>query len=100
MKRWLCLLCISIGVFSCKQKGDYRAFVNNSYLYCKTVIKLNDVVLYNNFPPVIASRNYAYANIAAYECVAAGDPTFQSLSGQIKHLPKMPKPLDAAKVDY
>jgi hypothetical protein len=69
-------------------------------LYCKTVKKLNDVVLYNNFPPVIASRNYAYANIAAYECIAAGDPNFQTLSGQIKHLPTMPRPSDASKVDY
>lgn len=100
MKRWLFLLSMAIGVFSCKQKGDYRAFVNDPYLYCKTVKKLNDVVLYNNFPPVIASRNYAYANIAAYECIAAGVPNFLSLSGQIKHLPPMPKPVDVAKVDY
>ncbi|HYH14184.1 MAG TPA: vanadium-dependent haloperoxidase [Flavisolibacter sp.] len=100
MKRWLCLLYMAIGIFSCKQKGDYRALINDPFLYCKTVKKLNDVVLYNNFPPVIASRNYAYANIAAYECIAAGDVNFQSLSGQIKHLPPMPKPMDASKVDF
>jgi len=91
---------MAIGLLSCKQKGDYRAFVNDPLLYSKAVKKLNDVVLYNNFPPVIASRNYAYANIAAYECIAAGSPNFQSLSGQIKHLPPMPKPADATKVDY
>jgi hypothetical protein len=64
------------------------------------VKKLNDVVLYNNFSPVVASRNYAYANIAAYECMAAGDSSYQSLSGQIKHLPEMPQPLPGLKVDY
>jgi hypothetical protein len=69
-------------------------------LYCKTVKKINDVVLYNNFPPVIASRNYAYANIAAYECIAAGDSSYQSLAGQIKHLPVMPKPPADQKIDF
>jgi hypothetical protein len=33
-------------------------------------------VLENNFPPMIASRNYAYANIAAYEVMAAGDSNY------------------------
>ena len=100
MKRWLCLLIITIGIYSCKEKGDYQAFVNDPLLYCKAVKKLNDVVLYNNFPPVIASRNYAYANIAAYECIAAGDVNFQSLAGQIKHLPPLPKPVNPAKIDF
>ncbi|GAA4332512.1 vanadium-dependent haloperoxidase [Flaviaesturariibacter amylovorans] len=68
-------------------------------LYCATVKKLNDVVLYNNFPPMIAARNYAYAQIAAYECVAAGDARFRSLSGQIPHLPALPRPA-AGPVDY
>ena len=55
----------------------------------------------NNFPPVIASRNYAYANIAAYEVIAAGDPMhFNSLAGQIKHLEQVPKPASGAKIDF
>ena len=69
-------------------------------LYCKTVKKLNDVVVDNNFPPVIASRNYVYANIAAYECVAASNTGFQSLSKQIKHLPEMPKPTAGKEINF
>ena len=49
---------------------------------------------------MIASRNYVYANIAAYECVAAGDPSFMSLAGQIRHMPIMPKPMDTAHTDF
>jgi hypothetical protein len=74
--------------------------LNDPILYCKTVKKLNDVVLNNNFPPVIASRNYAYANIAAFECIAAGNNNYLSLAGQIRHLPKMPTPEANARVDY
>ena len=80
-------------------KKDYSAFVNNPVLYNKTVKQLNDVVLENNFPPMIASRNYVYANIAAYEVVAYYDNRFNSLAGQIKHMPAFPK-TEIADVDY
>jgi hypothetical protein len=101
MNRLFPLLCIAVSLFDCKQKAtDYAKYTSNPILYSKTVKKLNDVVLYNNFSPVVASRNYAYANIAAYECMAAGDSSYQSLSGQIKHLPKMPQAVANQKVDY
>jgi len=83
-----------LAVVSCTEKGAQTDlnFFNDQALYCKTVKKLNDVVLQNGFPPMIASRNYVYANIAAFECVAAGDDNYISLAGQIKHMPAMPKP--------
>lgn len=99
MKRYFFMLFFAACLFSCKQK-DYTRYTADPLLYCKTVKKLNDVVLYNNFSPVVASRNYAYANIAAYECMAAGDSNYQSLSGQIKHLPQIPQPSDFRSVDY
>ena len=99
MKRMFPLLCCAAFLFSCKQK-DYTVYTSDPLLYCKTVKKLNDVVLFNNFSPVVASRNYAYANIAAYECIVAGDHNYRSLSGQIKHLPQMPKPSNPEKIDF
>ncbi len=88
---------------ACKQRNtstEYLTTFKDPILYCKTVKKLNDVVLENNFPPVIASRNYVYANIAAYECMAAGDSNYISLHQQIKHLPAMPKPAIDSLVNY
>lgn len=85
---------------ACRQTTDYKKFSADPLLYCKTVKKLNEVVLENNFPPMIASRNYAYATIAAYECVAAGDSSYQSLAGQIKHMPPMPVPAAGKKIDF
>ena len=84
-------------ITSCQQK-KYRNFTTDPVLYCKTVKQLNNVVLENNFPPMIASRNYVYANIAAYEVMVLGDNRFQSLSGQIKHLPAFPG-VDTAGAD-
>ena len=99
MKRFFVLVCTAVSLFACKQK-EYSKYTSDPLLYSKTVKRLNDVVLYNNFPPVVASRNYAYANIAAYECMAAGSKGYQSLSGQIKHLPVMPSPANPKNIDF
>ncbi|HET9057216.1 MAG TPA: vanadium-dependent haloperoxidase [Chitinophagaceae bacterium] len=100
MKYLLIAIVLCFFLASCKPKGDYTQLTNDPILYCKTVKKLNDIVLENNFPPMIASRNYAYANIAAYECIVAGDGNYQTLSGQIKHMPPMPQPETGKQIDF
>ncbi|MBL7698086.1 MAG: vanadium-dependent haloperoxidase [Chitinophagaceae bacterium] len=86
-------------LFSCKS-DEYKKVTSDPFLYSKTVKKLNDIVLENNFPPMIAARNYAYANIAAYECIVAGDSSYHTLSGQMAGLPPMPKPAPNSQLDY
>lgn len=102
MKTFTCIAIVGIVLLSsCNEKaGDYKKFTDDPLLYSKTVKKLNDVVLENNFPPMIATRNYAYANIAAYETMAAGNDSFVTLSGQIRHLPPMPVPDPAKEIDF
>lgn len=97
------LLLLPFAFLACRQKNSnstYKQYYNNALLFSKTVKKLNDVVLENNFPPMIASRNYAYANIAAYECVAAGDSSYISLTEQVKHLPKIPVPAKGKEINF
>src|SRR3982750_2778364 len=101
MNRSLLIIAGVILIFASCKKADYQKVTHDPELYRVTVKKLNDIVLENNFPPVIASRNYAYANIAAYEVIAAGDPKhFRSLAGQIKHLPVAPKPPKDQEIDF
>ncbi len=89
-----------ILISSCKRAGHNKIF-KDATLYRQTVKKLNDIILINGFPPCIASRNYAYANIAAYEVIAAGDTmNYKSLSGQIKHLPMINKPDKNKTIDF
>ncbi len=92
------ILSVLLVLWGCKGK-EYKDAFNDPLLFSKTVKELNNVVMQNNFPPIIASRNYAYACIAAYETVAAGDIRFQSLAGQIKHLPALPQQ-DTANVNF
>ncbi len=91
-------LCLVMILSGCGQK-EYRNNFNDPLLFSRTVKELNNVVMQNNFPPIIASRNYAYACIAAYETMVLGDGRYQSIAGQIKHLPAVPK-LDTANVNF
>ena len=100
MKYFLSAIIAAIVLSACTQVDNSKNYTNNPLLYSKTVKRLNDVVLENNFAPMVGARNYAYANIAAYECVAAGDSSYQSLAGQIKHFPVMPKPEAGKKIDF
>jgi hypothetical protein len=101
MYKTLAAVCLVTILASCgNDRKNWSATTHDPALYCKTVKRLNDIVLENNFAPMVASRNYAYANIAAYECIAAGDSSYASLAGQIRHLPAMPKPADATHIDF
>jgi hypothetical protein len=85
-------LCV-IVVTGCNHKSDYDAIFKNPLLYSKTVYQLNTVVMGNNFSPIVASRNYTYANIAAYEVVAGSYPDkYESLAGQLHGLRILPTP--------
>jgi hypothetical protein len=54
----------------------------------------------NNFPPIIASRNYLYANVAAYEVVAGGYPhQYNTLAGQVNGLKPIAKPAADKPID-
>lgn len=87
-------------MFACKQT-DYKTIMHNPALFSNTVHELNKVVMGNNFPPIIASRNYLYASVAAYEVMAAEDSgRFISLAGQLKGLSSVPKPPPGTTIDY
>jgi len=83
-----------------QKKSDYIKVTHDPLLYCKTVKKLNDIILQNSFAPMVASRNYAYANIAAYEVIAAGDSKYRSLTHQIHDLTSVPSPDAKDKIDF
>ncbi len=88
----LCLTAMLFVISSCTKKDNYKKIFNDPQLYAKTVKQLSDVMVDNIFAPTIASRNYAYSNLAAYETVAAFNKKYQSLAGQINGLTQVPLP--------
>ena len=88
-------------LYSCNQKKGFEGIFKDPGLYAKTVHELNKVVMGNNFTPIVASRNYLYANIAAYEVIAAGYlDGYNSLSGQLKDLKAIEKPKPGKKINF
>ena len=81
MRLIVAIACACVVMASCKNGDEYKKYTNDPLLFSKTVKKLNNIVLENNFPPMIAARNYVYASIAAYECIVAGDSSFITLAG-------------------
>jgi hypothetical protein len=101
MRRFLFFVLIAAMFFTSCKKPDYEKILHDPTLYSRTVHDLNAVVMGNNFTPVVASRNYAYAAIAGYEVIAAGQPDkFKSLVGQLNGLTAVAKPTAGEKIDY
>ncbi|MBT8400735.1 MAG: vanadium-dependent haloperoxidase [Rhodothermia bacterium] len=49
-------------------------------------------MVHDIFSPPQAARGYAYPAIAAYEALAAGNPSYRSLAGQLQALTDLPSP--------
>lgn len=85
---------------SCTTKSDYDTLIHDPILFSQTVHELNDVVMGNNFSPIVASRNYMYASVAAYEVIAGGYPEkYNSLGGQVRGLTTVPRPAEGKPID-
>ncbi|MBK7307123.1 MAG: vanadium-dependent haloperoxidase [Chitinophagaceae bacterium] len=65
--------------------------------------ELNDLlintVMVDFFTPPVASRIYAYPNIAFYECIRLDDPAIKSLSGKLNGLGNLPAPPANTNID-
>lgn len=101
LKRLAVLGFFVLALISCNNNTEYQNFLHNPILFSKTVHELNTVVMGNNFPPMVASRNYAYAAIAAYEVMAASNPSqYHSLGGQLNGLPELKLPASTPDTDW
>lgn len=82
---------------SCNTEKSKPITINASHFHA-SVDKVIEVMVHDIFSPPVASRIFAYPNIAAYEIIAQNDVTYRSLSGQITHLKSIPK--TDSKINY
>lgn len=101
MKKLCTAIAVLVLIYSCNNKPAQQTYFTDAFSYCKTVKQLNEVVKFVGFAPIVADRNYTYANIAAYECIAAGYPKeYNSLSGQLNGFKIDLSGLTAKPIDY
>lgn len=99
----LILLIFLLTFFSsCENQGtrNYKEAVNDPEYYHKSLKKLTDVIVHDIFSPPVASRIYAYPNIAAYEVLVNDNPAYQSMAGQLTGLGETPKPSAGEDISY
>ena len=88
---------IFLSLNACKPKSkpeEYNAKAADAELYHQSVELLTEVIIHDIFKPPVASRIYAYANLAGYEAMVPGFPVYQSLGGKLNDFtsPAPPEP--------
>ena len=71
---------------------NYKKDAAKSEYIHRSMKKLTDVIVHDIISPPVASRDYAYPTIAAYEALRNDYEDYQTLAGQLNGLPKVPTP--------
>lgn len=71
---------------------NFQQDAKDAGFYHRSMKKLTDVIVHDIFSPPVASRIYAYPNIAAFETLIHDYPDYQSLEGQLQGLENVPQP--------
>ena len=98
MKKILGVLLV-IGTLVACNKNEEPIVVTPNELHM-AIDKVTEIMIHDIFSPPVASRIYAYPNIAAYEIIALNDDNYLSLEGQAHELTAIPKPDTAKPVNY
>src|SRR5690242_3353467 len=89
----------AILILASCNKADYKTVTHNPDLYSNAMHELNYVIIYDIFNPPVASRIFAYANLAAYETLAKEGKHYASLEGKVNGLKDIPTPAKPELVD-
>ncbi|MEX0312774.1 MAG: vanadium-dependent haloperoxidase [Allomuricauda sp.] len=97
-KRLGTLLLATLVISSCAKKQE--PIVVSSENYHSSVDKVTEVMIHDIFSPPVASRIYAYPNVAAYEILALKNENYNSLQGQVTDLTPIPQPDNEENVNW
>jgi hypothetical protein len=92
MKKLLLFIGI-LNITACNNVDpDWAEKGNDAEYLHRSMKQLTDVIVYDIFSPPVASRNYAYPSIAAYEVLIQLDSSYHSMEGQLSQLEEIPQP--------
>ncbi|WP_190809981.1 vanadium-dependent haloperoxidase [Flagellimonas sp. S3867] len=92
------LLIIALTCFSCSKTTGPIVITPEDYH--SSVDKVTQVMIHDIFSPPVASRIYAYPNVAAYEILALKDGNYNSLQGQVSDLSPIPQPDSEENINW
>lgn len=97
MKKYGVILIVAL-IFACG-KDEEPIVVSPDALH-ESINKVTEIMIHDIFSPPVASRIFAYPNVAAYEIIALKNENYNSLAGQVKTLTAIPKPDGALLVNH
>ncbi|PIA81970.1 phosphatidic acid phosphatase [Gaetbulibacter sp. 4G1] len=89
---------LGLSVMSCKDNSKPITITPNDFH--TSIDKVVDIMVHDIFSPPVASRIFAYPNIAAYEIMSQNNSAYNSLKDQIIHLKNIPKADETKKINY
>lgn len=99
MRNTFLLLLLTCLFFACKPKTNDRALADAELQhYCNQA--LTDVIVYDILTPPVASRLYAYANLAYYEALRSSEDTLPSFLPSLKGFDHLPMPPQKGSADH
>lgn len=90
-------LTLLILVGSCKKEETIVISAEEMHM---SIDKVTEIMIHDIFSPPVASRIFAYANIAAYEIIAIDNDNYESLAGQLNDFKAIPLPEDPKAINY
>ncbi len=87
-----------LGIISCQKENTPISVSPDDYH--SAIDKVIEIQVHDIFSPPVASRIFAYSNIAAYETMRSGNPNYTSLAGQMKNLEEVPAPRDTVNLNF
>ena len=98
MKRSIILALAVAFLASCSKPSEPIIITADDYH--KSVDKVGQIMVHDIFSPPVASRVFAYPNVAAYEIMAKENDKYKSLSGQLTELGDIPDPEEGKPVNF
>ena len=98
MKKQLIIILAFSFLISCNEKNEPIVITSNDFH--RSVDNVTSIMVHDIFSPPVASRIYAYPNIAAYEIIAQQNDDYTSLKSQIHELSDIPKVEESKPINY
>ncbi|WP_127139663.1 vanadium-dependent haloperoxidase [Flagellimonas marinaquae] len=98
-KKGILLIAAVLLVLASCQKKEEPIEITPEELHA-SVDKVIEIMIHDIFSPPVASRIFAYPNIAAYEIVALKNDKYKSLAGQVTDLGNIPTPENEENINF
>ncbi|WP_018615161.1 vanadium-dependent haloperoxidase [Segetibacter koreensis] len=102
MRKLIACLLIPFLFVACarnERKADPKLLTDTNLLH-NNIKQITEVIVHDVFSPPVASRIYAYTNLASYEAIRFARPGYVSIAAQLNGVEKLPEPEKNKKYNY